>query len=151
DDMDRLWGDVVAVPSENLRVLAGGETIAGFEVAYTPGHASHPVCYLHPASVRACVGDTAGVRIAPARHVAAPTPPPDIDLDAWRGSLDALAAWGPSSLAVTHFGAFDDVAEHVRKIRAELARALELARGLDEPRFVGAIESELAESVDANT
>ena len=32
----------------NLHVLTGGERGAGaFEVAYTPGHASHHVCYLH--------------------------------------------------------------------------------------------------------
>src|SRR5271165_4037734 len=51
DDMDRLWGEFIAVPPERLRVLRGGErlTVGGdeFEVAYTPGHASHHVSYLH--------------------------------------------------------------------------------------------------------
>src|SRR5205823_6339680 len=35
DDMDRLWGEVLPVPEENLRVLRGGETLHGFRVAYT--------------------------------------------------------------------------------------------------------------------
>src|SRR5687768_4201478 len=46
DDMDRLWGEVVPVPQDSLRVLRGGETVEGLRVAYTPGHASHHVCYL---------------------------------------------------------------------------------------------------------
>ncbi len=46
DDMERLWGEMLPVPEENLRVLTGGETVLGrYEVAYTPGHASHHVCF----------------------------------------------------------------------------------------------------------
>ena len=64
-DMDRLWGEVLPVPERNLHVVdgsergpAGGRT---FEVAYTPGHASHHVSYFDPSSGIAFVGDTAGV------------------------------------------------------------------------------------------
>ena len=51
EDMDRLWGEMLPVPEANLRVLSGGERVLGeaFEVAYTPGHASHHVSYLHKA------------------------------------------------------------------------------------------------------
>ena len=47
--MDRLWGEMRPVPEANLHVLGGGERIldGAFEVAYTPGHASHHVSYLH--------------------------------------------------------------------------------------------------------
>ena len=34
----------------------------------------------------------------------APTPPPDIDVEAWDASLDLIAAWKPASLGLTHFG-----------------------------------------------
>jgi glyoxylase-like metal-dependent hydrolase (beta-lactamase superfamily II) len=47
DAMERLWGEIVPVPEQNVRALAGGETVLGLRVAYTPGHASHHVCYLH--------------------------------------------------------------------------------------------------------
>ena len=62
-----LWGEMVPVPEANLRVLTGGETgIEGaFRVEYTPGHASHHVCYLHEPSGWAFVGDVAGARIPP--------------------------------------------------------------------------------------
>src|ERR671919_1114595 len=88
DQMERLWGEIVPVPERNLRPLRGGESILGFTVAYTPGHASHHVCYLHEESGRAFVGDVAGVRIPPAKLVLAPPPPPDIDVEAWRESID---------------------------------------------------------------
>src|SRR5665213_2116445 len=76
DQMELLWGEVLPVPAERTRVLRGGETIDGFRVADTPGHASHHVSYLHEASGRAFTGDVAGVRIS-GGPVLAPTPPPD--------------------------------------------------------------------------
>src|SRR5579864_2266899 len=49
DNLQQLFGEMVPVPAENLRILEGGETIAlgssKIEVAYTPGHASHHVSY----------------------------------------------------------------------------------------------------------
>lgn len=108
EQIPRLWGEVLPVPAERLRVLRGGERLGPFNVAYTPGHASHHVSYLHKPSRRAFTGDVAGVRIG-AGPVLAPTPPPDIDLQAWRASLDTIERWRPRSLAVTHFGAFEDV------------------------------------------
>jgi len=103
-DMDRLWGEIVPVPEANLRVLAGGERIFGgaFEVAYTPGHASHHVSYLHAGC--AFVGDTGGVRITPGSVAIPPTPPPDIDLEAWQESIERIRAWAPERLAFTHCG-----------------------------------------------
>ncbi len=67
DDLERLWGEVLPVPASNVVALSGGERIEGFRVAYTPGHASHHVAYLHESSGDAFVGDVAGVRIPPLR------------------------------------------------------------------------------------
>jgi glyoxylase-like metal-dependent hydrolase (beta-lactamase superfamily II) len=135
DDMQRRWGEVLAVPVERLRVLHGGERQGPFRVAYTPGHASHHVAYLHEPSGRVFAGDVAGVRIGAGR-VIAPTPPPDIDLPAWRASLDTIAAWRPRSLAVTHFGAFDDVDEHLAALREHLDEVEAWAAEGDEASFV---------------
>ena len=66
--MQRLWGEVVPVPEENVHVLTGGETVLDdCRVEYTPGHASHHVSYLHEPTGTAFVGDMAGVRIPPTR------------------------------------------------------------------------------------
>ena len=99
DDMDRLWGDVLPVPAESVVALVGGESIEGFRVAHAPGHARHHVVYLHEATGDAYVGDVAGVRIPPIDFTIPPTPPPDIDLEAWERSLDAVAEWDPSGSA----------------------------------------------------
>ena len=107
-DMDRLWGDVKPVPAKHLRVVEGGETltVVGREVKveYTPGHASHHVSYLDTASRVAFVGDTAGIRRGSGSYVMPPTPPPDIDLEAWRVSEQKILAWDPDTLFLTHFG-----------------------------------------------
>jgi glyoxylase-like metal-dependent hydrolase (beta-lactamase superfamily II) len=151
EDMDRLWGEVAAVPEENLRVLAGGETIGPFAVAYTPGHASHHVSYLHEPSRRAFVGDTAGVRIPPSALVLPPTPPPDVDLEAWAASLEAISAWRPRALGLTHFGGVEDPAAQIATMHAQLARAGERGRRLDEEAFCALIRREVAEAADEDT
>jgi glyoxylase-like metal-dependent hydrolase (beta-lactamase superfamily II) len=94
DQMDQLWGEVRPVPAASIVPLDGGERldIAGrtWDVAYTPGHASHHVSYFDADSGVAFVGDTAGIRM-PGSVVIPPTPPPDIDLERWRDSLAAIA------------------------------------------------------------
>lgn len=131
-EMDRLWGPILAVPDANVRALAGGERIdAGgrrFEVAYTPGHASHHVSYFDADGGIAFVGDTAGVAIGASRFVMPPTPPPDIDLALWHASLDRLLAWEPATLFLTHFGPVEHPRPHVEELRARLERAAGIAR-----------------------
>ncbi len=102
-DMDRLWGEVRPVPAENVRALAGDERLGDLEVAYTPGHASHHVSYLHVPTRTALVGDVAGVRITPSSYILAPTPPPDIDIEVWQSSIDRVREWRPEQLALHPF------------------------------------------------
>jgi glyoxylase-like metal-dependent hydrolase (beta-lactamase superfamily II) len=116
DNMERLWGDVKPVPAARLRIVEGGETlwVAGREVKveYTPGHASHHVSYLDTASRVAFVGDTAGIRKGSGTYVMPPTPPPDIDIDAWRASGEKILAWDPDTLFLTHFGPHHGARQH---------------------------------------
>ncbi len=139
EDFDRLWGEVVPVPERSLRVLRGGESIDGWDVAYTPGHASHHVSYRHRDSNWVFPGDTCGVRMPDGDLLLAPTPPPDVDLDAWSASLDAIEAWEPATLAITHFGDYGDVASHIERLRAVLARWGELARKTDRAGYAEAL------------
>ncbi len=151
DDMDRLWGEVLPVPGKRLHALAGGETVEGFRVAYTPGHASHHVCYLHEDSGRAFVGDVAGVSIGGGDLVLPPTPPPDIDLEAWNDSLSLLAEWRPESLGITHFGVVDDVFARLAVMRDRLTAWGTLARELDAQAFEEHIREEVSAAVDEQT
>ena len=137
EQMDRLWGEIAPVPESNLVVLNGGERVeAGgrvLEVAYTPGHASHHVSYFDRSSGVAFVGDTAGVCID-GGYILPPTPPPDIDIEAWRQSLERIEAWSPATLFLTHFGPIADVRPHVRTLVDNLERMGDwVRRTLDEP------------------
>ena len=145
EDMQRLWGEVLPVPADRLRVLGGGEVMGEFEVAYTPGHASHHVSYLHRPTHRAFTGDVTGVRIGAGR-VMAPTPPPDIDVEAWQASLDLVEAWRPAALSLTHFGNYGDVADHLAAARAALDYECELALGSSEEGFSAAIREAISSS-----
>jgi glyoxylase-like metal-dependent hydrolase (beta-lactamase superfamily II) len=129
--LEYLWGRIVPLPAANVTVLSGGETVLGMRVAYTPGHASHHVCYLHEESGTAFCGDVAACRIPPSRLVMPPTPPPDIDIEAWLDSLDLVESWGPQLLALTHFGAVEEPAAHLATVREKLRQEADLARAMD--------------------
>jgi glyoxylase-like metal-dependent hydrolase (beta-lactamase superfamily II) len=146
-DMDRLWGEVRPVGAERMRVLSGGETLEGFDVAYTPGHAKHHVSYLHRSSGYAFTGDVAGVRIG-GGAVLAPTPPPDIDLEAWDSSLELLEGWAPRALAITHFGVYMDAQEQLASLRSHLPELRSLAAELGEEEFALAIRARVAASAE---
>ena len=148
DDMDRLWGVFEPVPSERLRPLTGGEVLElgdrRFVVAYTPGHASHHVSYLHDGT--AFVGDVGGVRITPETPPVPPTPPPDIDVELWHSSLEQIAAWAPERLAMTHFGASEDVEWQLADVGDRLDRMAALAKDLDAGAWIEAVQAEFRAS-----
>lgn len=133
-DMERLWGDVKPVDATKLKVVSGGETltVAGREikVAYTPGHASHHVSYFDPSSGVAFVGDTAGIRRGAGTYVMPPTPPPDIDIEAWHESEKAILAWEPDTLFLTHFGPFQGARQHLQGMFANMSDWSRIVRRL---------------------
>jgi glyoxylase-like metal-dependent hydrolase (beta-lactamase superfamily II) len=143
DQMERLWGEVAPVPEANVRPLTGGEEMLGFRVEYTPGHASHHVAFLHEVSGRAFVGDTGAMRIPPSDFVLPPTPPPDVDLEAWESSIETILAWSPESLGITHFGAIEDPESHLALVRERLHQLAELARELPADEFERRLRAEI--------
>lgn len=151
DDMDRLWGEMIPIPEERVVALHGGETVEGFKVLATPGHASHHVSYLDLDEGTAYVGDVGGARIPPSDVVLLPTPPPDIDLEAWQRSLDQIAEHKPQRLRLTHFGEVSDAGAHIDVVREQMQVAAELSRPLDRDAFVAAIEQEIRSGGDAET
>lgn len=132
DAMERLWGEVAPVAASAIVPLSGGEriTVAGraWDVAYTPGHASHHVSFFSADTGIAFVGDTAGVRVTPDGFVLPPTPPPDIDIPLWMASLSTIEAWHPQSLFLTHFGPSTAVSAHLAELGDHLRLMERLAR-----------------------
>jgi glyoxylase-like metal-dependent hydrolase (beta-lactamase superfamily II) len=126
NNLQLLFGEVLPVPAENLRILEGGENLTlgsrKLEVVYTPGHASHHVSYFDKAEGVAFVGDTAGVRIEGNSFVMPATPPPDIDLGIWDTSFAAILERKPERLFLTHFGYSENPSEHILLFRERLHR-----------------------------
>jgi glyoxylase-like metal-dependent hydrolase (beta-lactamase superfamily II) len=140
ESFDPLWGELAPVPGANVRIADG--RAAGLEVFPAPGHASHHVCYFDGSTLYA--GDAAGVRIEPHRAVLPPTPPPDVDVEAWYRTLEEIERRAPERLALIHFGLFEDVSYHLADLRGRLdvwSRRVE--DGADEDAFVRAVREEL--------
>jgi glyoxylase-like metal-dependent hydrolase (beta-lactamase superfamily II) len=141
DTFDTLWGELAPIPQENVRRV--GEHVLGLECFPTRGHAEHHVSYLDRDGTL-YAGDAAGVRIAPGRYVVPPTPPPEIDIDAWDATLAALEDRAPERLALIHFGVFDDVQRHLADLRLELQDWADFVRGgASEEEFVAYVRAEL--------
>jgi glyoxylase-like metal-dependent hydrolase (beta-lactamase superfamily II) len=140
DAFDELWGELAPVPEENLHVV--DERAAGLEVFASPGHASHHVCYFDGTTLYA--GDAAGVRILPSRSVLPPTPPPDLDVEAWYRTLEQIERRAPERLALIHFGFADDVGRHLAELRTRLdSWATRVEKGATETEFVAAARADL--------
>jgi glyoxylase-like metal-dependent hydrolase (beta-lactamase superfamily II) len=139
---DALWGELAPVPAESLSVV--GDDVLGLECFPSPGHAWHHVSYLHRDGTL-YTGDSVGVRLPGAEFVHAPTPPPEIDLEAWELTLRETERRAPQRVAIVHYGVFDDVQSHVARLRETLARWSErVAHGMDEPTFVAAARADCA-------
>jgi glyoxylase-like metal-dependent hydrolase (beta-lactamase superfamily II) len=140
DAFDELWGELAPVPEANIRVA--DRRAAGLEAFPTTGHASHHVSFFDGETLYA--GDAAGVRIQPGRTVLPPTPPPDVDVEAWHRTIDAIERHEPKQLALVHFGVTEDVSRHLTELHARLDEwAQRVQDGASEEEFVAAARADL--------
>jgi len=123
-EREPLFGEFLPVPESSVRALSGGEALPlgslRMQVLYSPGHASHHVTYFDPSDGTAFVGDTAGISIEGHRFILPATPPPDISIELWDASLDAIAALHPQRLFLTHYAVSRDPARHLAEYRERL-------------------------------
>ena len=105
DEMDVLWGSMQAISPDCLVPVGDGDYIEignlGIRVHYTPGHAIHHNAYQIGNAV--FTGDVAGIKIENG-PVMPPCPPPDINLEQWKLSLQKLRNLQADDLYLTHFG-----------------------------------------------
>ena len=124
DDMERLWGEMMPVPERNLRVAQRRRATVRRRRSRSPTRpatprTTSPTCTTAPRSS----ATSGGVRIPPAPFTIPPTPPPDIDVEAWHESIALIAR-------VAARAAGDDALRRQRR-RRRPARLSSIAR-LDE-------------------
>lgn len=133
-----LFGTVEAVPAERLRTLNEGAVIDLGDRTLTaldaPGHASHELFLLDPASGALFTGDGFGVWLPDVGVLRPATPPPEFDLELAVASIRRARDLRPSMVVFSHFGARTDVAATcdlaVERLRAWTDTVREaLARG----------------------
>jgi glyoxylase-like metal-dependent hydrolase (beta-lactamase superfamily II) len=124
DRMDALWGAFEPCPADRVSLLAdGAEIVCGertIQALHTPGHASHHIAFHDAERHSAFTGDVGGVRLQGASYVRPPTPPPDIDIQAWHASIERLRGLQLTALDLTHFGRFDGPSRHLDELLVRL-------------------------------
>jgi len=120
--MNTLWGEFLPVPAERLSVIHDGEVFEvdgiSLQAIDTPGHADHHYVYLFN---DICIsGDIGGVRVGGLRYLRLPMPPPELNLEKWRSSLERMKQLSFRRIAPTHFGVYDDTGWHLAAIKREL-------------------------------
>lgn len=135
-----LWGTMLPVPPERMQVLEDGAAVRvgrrTLRALDTPGHTIHHHAYHDADAGLVFSGDVGGIRLAGTRYVRPPTPPPDVDVPAWRASIARLRALDADLILPTHFGGAADVAWHLDDLKARLVdweawSAARLAAGAD--------------------
>jgi glyoxylase-like metal-dependent hydrolase (beta-lactamase superfamily II) len=150
ENMDELWGEARPVPEDRIVILKEGEeaeAAGGILVAHdTPGHAYHHLAYLEPDAGALFTGDVAGIRRPGQSYIRPPTPPPEIDVEAWVRSIEHIREISPASLWPTHFGSYEDVGRHLGELEQRLQDWLLFVEGrMDE----GAGREEISEELKA--
>lgn len=123
-DMERLWGRVEPISESQVQPVVDRQTIAlgklRMGVLETAGHAGHHHVYHWEDNLFG--GDVAGVRLGHGPPIP-PFVPPELDVDAWLGSIDKMRALQSARLYLPHFGQvaagleqhFDHLEERVRR------------------------------------
>ena len=118
DQMDALWGEMKEINDQNLRVVEHLEVLEidgkTFTSLHTPGHAKHHIAWQHQNLI--FTGDVAGVKIEKG-PVVPPCPPPDINIEDWKNSIDLILERNPKKLVLTHFGEIKAVRPHLNELR----------------------------------
>ena len=124
DRMGRLWGGIEPIPAGLLKTVEDNEVVSlGGDVDITalatPGHAPHHHAWWLGAENTLFAGDVAGVVIGDG-PVVPPCPPPDIDVETWRASLERLRGMNLRDVYVTHFGKLDNPARRLLELEERL-------------------------------
>lgn len=154
---DRLWGEVRPVPAERMRVWESGAKGPWRQIRPlpTPGHIRHHLAWLDERDGTLYAGDSVGIVLAPDAPTVPPTPPPGVDLVAWRNTLVEIQGVGAERFGAAHFGFHGNVGarcrllqERLDALEARVRVAIRSSDAADPSRYEREVEEELEPYVD---
>ena len=122
DKMDSLWGEFLPVQPGKITIMHDEEVVQvgnlSIRALDVPGHANHHLAYLIG---DACfTGDIGGIRLNTQNYLSLPMPPPDLNLEMWRTSIQHIQKHDPKRIIPTHFGIYGDADWHLQAVLAAL-------------------------------
>ena len=121
DEMEFLWGDMQPIDEKLLHAIDDSKDLKignqVFTAWHTPGHAVHHIAWQLGDGI--FTGDVGGVKIGE-NIVAPPCPPPDINIEDWKNSIQKLLELKPKSIYLTHFGEVTGVESHLAELEERL-------------------------------
>lgn len=132
-----LYGDVVPIPAERVRVTRDGERIglAGreFEILHTPGHALHHQVFVDPAHGSIFTGDAFGISYreldsAAGAFIAPTTTPTQFDPDQLIASIDRMLSYTPQAIYLTHYSRVTGVAQLADSLKGQIRAFVDIAK-----------------------
>jgi glyoxylase-like metal-dependent hydrolase (beta-lactamase superfamily II) len=133
----RLYGELVPIPAERVRVVADGERIAlgarTLELIHVPGHALHHYAVVDAAHGSIFAGDTFGISYraldtAQGAFITPSTVPSQFDPEQHLASVDRMLAYRPESMYLMHFSRVTDVPRLGELLKMQIRELAAMAR-----------------------
>lgn len=120
--MDAMWGDLKAIPEEQLHIIEDGDELEiygqVFKAIHSPGHAVHHIAWQMDSVLFA--GDLAGICVD-GGPIMPPCPPPDINIEHWISSIDKVLDINViDTYYITHMGKITNCLEHMDQLKKTL-------------------------------
>jgi glyoxylase-like metal-dependent hydrolase (beta-lactamase superfamily II) len=138
-EMDRSYGQLVAVPADRVDTTADGQTVhlAGRPLLLidTPGHARHHHCVWDATSRGWFTGDTFGLSYREFDTVQGPwilptSTPVQFEPEVLLQSIDRLLALQPDWIYLTHYGRVGEVQRLGALLKAQIGQMVDIGRRL---------------------
>lgn len=134
---DQLYGELLPIPRERVRVVADGERIVlgnrTLELIHTPGHAMHHYAVVDPSHASIFSGDTFGISYraldTPRGNFITPsTVPTQFDPEQHLASVDRMLSYRPESIYLMHFSRVTGVARLGELLKSQIRELADIAR-----------------------
>jgi glyoxylase-like metal-dependent hydrolase (beta-lactamase superfamily II) len=131
--MQRLFGPVDPAPADRLRAVSEGDRLdlgnRALDVLYTPGHASHHVALADSETGAVFTGDALGIHLPDVRVLRPATPPPDINVEQYVASVEAIKRRARTALLFSHYGPVQEISELCDLAATRLRKWAGIVRG----------------------